>query len=203
MKLSNAKASSHGKATAFFFLLNANCVKSLSSVYSKFRSLNLPTDPVERTQLLDTISPHSPGFPVTLMQGIELDELAHSQSPNRYEKDISLVPKDAALEQSTRAWEHGCDISSPILGFAFQYDSLNEQLSYDQAEGEDLGVEGSIHSPVFQTTHSDMHPGTPWCPPNNSTIYESCDLMKNSTFERYLRNLWKLRVLSKTRVLTI
>lgn len=142
-------------------------------MYSKFRSLNLPTDPVERTQLLDTISPHSPGYQATLMQGIVLDDLANNQSPDRYGRDISLVPKDSTLEQLTRAWDHECIVSSPIMGFAYQYDSLNEQLNYDQTEGENLGLDGYGHSATFQTP-SDMHPGTPWNPPNNSTMYESC-----------------------------
>jgi len=156
-------------------------------VYSKFRSLGYPTDPVGRTKLLDARLPHSSNSQAgDLSHGIVFNELANNQSPNHYVNELSPVPEALILERPTKTWKHGAEVSSPASGQAFQYaTNLDRQLGKDQLEGEGLRQDRMIHSAGFHTSEPDVHPGTPWCPPNNTTICEDWDFDQAFEFRNW------------------
>ena len=173
----SVKILSQGNLTCFFlFLCDANRAKSLSSVYSKFRSLGCPTDPVGRTKLLDAKFPRSSnGQASDFCQVIMFNELANHQSPNLYSNQSSPLPQGPILERPTEPWTYGGEMSSPLVGQAFEHINLDAQLRQEQKMKGDLCTNMSIDSVDFHTLEPEIHPGTPWQPPNDNIVCEDWD----------------------------
>lgn len=98
-------------------------------MYSKFRSLGYPTDPVGRTKLLDERFP-------CISNGQDGDDrlfnaLNKSNDTNLYRNEPCPVPEDLALAGPTKSWEDRCEVSTPTSlrrGFQVEHRSLEDRI---------------------------------------------------------------------------
>jgi ankyrin repeat protein len=114
-----------------------------------------------------------------IMQGVEFNDLADNRIPYDYEKRLSPGPMYLLSQQPTKPWKHESPTSSRILGHGFQCVELGG------AKGEDICQKNPTHSAGFRPPLPDVHPGTPWHPPNNSSICEDWDFDQAFEFRNW------------------
>ena len=145
-------------------------------MYSKFRSLGFPTDPVGRAKVLEVKYLHFlNGDAGELNQGIIFDNIAGSQSPNIHGNQLPHLLLNPILARTAEPWSYNCDIGSPTLGQALEHTNLQPLPRVEQVVEGDFPQDTSIESVDCQTLESEIHPGTPYHPPNDTLICEDWD----------------------------
>ena len=82
-------------------------------MYSKFRSLGYPTDPTERTKLLDE---RFPCFSNGQAGDNRLfNALNKNNDANLYGNEPDPLPENLALRGHAKSWQEECEASAPIL----------------------------------------------------------------------------------------